>query len=85
MDNNTNTLRMKISSKFTLRAMPSKNNNKKEIAKLVPVSIKKAPPPPPLLPAKSETKINTISKYFKGNKTMMNSTKPTKSYAQASK
>jgi len=85
MDNNTNTLRTKISSKFTLRAMPSKNNNKKEIAKLVPVSIEKAPPPPPPLPAKSKTEINTILKYFKGNKTMTNSTKPTKSYAQASK
>ena len=85
MDNNTNTLKTKISSKFTLRAMPSKNNNKKEIAKLVPISIEKAPPPPPLLPAKSKTEINTISKYFKGNKTTMNSTKPTKSYTQASK
>ena len=83
--NNTNTLRARISSKFTLRVTPNKNNNKKEIAKPVPISIEKAPPPPPLLPAKSKTEINTISKYFKGNKTMMNSTKPTKSYAQASK
>jgi len=84
MDNNTNTLRAKISSKFTPRVMPNKNNNKKEIAKLVPVSIKKAPHPPSLLLAKSKTEINTISKYFKGNKTTTNSTKPTKSYAQAS-
>jgi len=84
-DNNSNTLRTKISSKFTLRTMPSKNNNKKEIAKQVPVSIEKAPPPPPLLPAKSKTEINTISKYFKGNKTAMNSIKLTKSYTQASK
>ena len=50
-DNNSNTLRMKISSKFTLRATPSKNNNKKEIAKLVSVSIEKAPSSPPPLPA----------------------------------
>jgi len=85
MDNNTNTLRMKISSKFTLKATSSKNNNKKEIAKPVPVSIEKAPSPPPLLPAKSKTEINTISKYFKGNKTMTNSTKLTKLYTQASK
>ena len=86
MDNNTNTLRAKISSKITLRVMPNKNNNKKEIVKPVPVSIEKAPPPPPpLLPAKSKTEINTISKYFKGNKTTTNSTKLTKSYAQASK
>jgi len=84
MDNNTNTLRAKISSKFTPRIMPNKNNNKKEIAKPVPISIEKAPPPPPPpLPAKSKTKINTISKYFKGNKTMTNHMKLTKSYAQA--
>jgi len=85
MDNNTNTLRTKISSKFTPRVMPSKINNKKEIAKLVPISIEKVPPPPPPLPAKFKTEINIISKYFKGNKTMTNSTKLTKSYAQASK
>ena len=83
--NNTNTLRARISSKFTLRVTPNKNNNKKEIAKPVPISIEKAPSPPFLLLAKSKTEINTISKYFKGNKTMTNSTKLTKSYAQASK
>ena len=85
MDNNTNTLRMKISSKFTLRATPSKNNNKKEIAKPVPISIGKTSLSPLLLPAKSKTEINTISKYSKGNKTTTNSTKLIKSYAQALK
>ena len=86
MDNNTNTLRAKISFKFTPRVIPNKNNNRKEIAKLVPVSIEKASAPsPPLLPAKSKNEINTISKYFKGNKTMTNSTKLTKSYTQASR
>ena len=84
MDNNTNTLRAKISFKFTLKVMSNKNN-KKEIAKPVPVSIEKAPPPPLLLLAKFKTEINTISKYFKGNKTTTNPTKPTKSYAQASR
>ena len=83
-DNNTNTLRTKISSKFTLRTTPIKNNNKKEIAKPVLVSIEKASPPPPL-PAKSKTEINTILKYFKENKTTTNPSKLTKSYAQASK
>jgi len=83
MDDNTNTLRMKISSKFTLRVMPNKINNKKKIAKLVPISIEKAPSPPPLLPTKSKTEINTISKYFKGNKTSTNPIKLTKSYTQA--
>jgi len=82
-DNKTNTLRMKISSKFTPRVMTNRNNNKKEFAKLVLVSIEKVPPPSPLLPAKSKTEINTISKYFKSNKTTSNSIKPTKSYTQA--
>jgi len=84
MDDNANTLRAKISSKFTLSVTPNKNNNKNEIAKPVPVSIEKAPPPP-LLPAKPKTEINTILKYFKGNKTTSNPIKPTKSYAQASR
>jgi len=83
MDNKTNTLRTKISSKFTPRVTTNRNNNKKEFAKPVPVFIKKAPPPPLPLPAKSKTEINTISKYFKSNKTTSNSIKPTKSYAQA--
>ena len=85
MDNKTNTLRMKISSKFTPRVMTNRNNNKKEFAKPVPVSIEKASPSSSLLPAKSKTKINTISKYFKSNKTMSNPIKLTKSYAQASR
>ena len=83
MDNKTNTFRMKISSKFTPRVMTNRNNNKKEFAKPVPVSIEKASPSSSLLPAKSKTKINTISKYFKSNKTMSNPIKLTKSYAQA--
>ena len=83
-DNKTNTLWAKIFSKFTPRAMPNKNNNKKEIAKLVPTSIEKASPLPPL-PAKSKSKFNTISKYFKEINTKSNLAKPTKSYAQASK
>jgi len=84
MNNKANTLRAKISSKFTPRVMP--NSKRKEIAKLVPISIKKAPPAPllPLL-AKSKNEINTISKYFKDNKTTTNHSKPTKSYAQASR
>jgi len=84
MDGNTNTLRMKISSKFTPRVMPNKINNKKEVAKPVPISIKKALSPPSPLPAKSKTEINTISKYFKDNKTSTNPITPTKLYTQAS-
>ena len=71
-------------SKFTPRV--THNSNRKEIAKPVPVSIEKAPlAPPPLLPVKSKSEVNTISKYFKGNKTMTNHMKLTKSYAQASR
>jgi len=60
------------------------NKNNKEITKLVPISIKKAPPPP-LLSAKSKNDVNSISKYFQGSKSTMEPKKLTKSYAQASK
>jgi len=83
-DNKTNTLRAKISSKFTPRTMPNKNNNKKDIAKPVPTFIEKAPPLSPLL-AKSKSKVNTISKYFKETNTKSNLEKPIKLYVQASK
>ena len=62
-DNKSTTLRMKISSKFTLRVVSNTNKNNKEITKPVPISIEKAPPPPPL-PAKSKNEVNSISKYF---------------------
>ena len=83
-DKKTNTFRAKISFKLTLRAAPNKNNNKKEIAKPVPVFIEKAPSPSLLL-TKSKSEINTISKYFKRINTTMNPVKLFKSYAQASK
>ena len=75
-DNKATTLRMKISSKFILRVAPGKNNTNKETSELVPISIKKALPPP-MLPAKSKNEVNTISKYFQGNKTITNSMKLT--------
>jgi len=83
-DNKSTTLRSKISSKFTPRVAPNMNKNNKEVTKPVPISIEKAPPPPPLL-AKSKNEVNTILKYFQGNKPTMELKKPTKSYAQASK
>ena len=83
-NNKTNTLRKKISSKFTSRAMPNNTNNKKDIAKPVPVSIEKASPLLPLL-AKSKSEVNMISKYFKEINTKSNLAKPTKSYTQAFK
>jgi len=59
-------------------------NNNKDITKLAPVSIEKTSLLPPL-PAKSKSKVNMISKYFKEINTKSNLAKPTKSYAQASK
>ena len=64
--------------------MPNNTNNKKDIAKPVPVSIEKASPLLPLL-AKSKSKVNMISKYFKEINTKSNLAKPTKSYTQAFK
>jgi len=89
-DNKANTLRAKVSSKFTPRTIPQHNGNKKDIAKSVPVTINKVPPPPPL-PAKTRKEINIISKYFHPKKSSVentakgNNASPGKSYAQVSK
>ena len=89
-DQKTNSLRAKISSKFTPRIPHTNNNNKKEILKSIPVSINRAPPLPPL-PAKSKKEINIISKYFQPkkfpveNNTQDSNVKTRKSYTQASK
>jgi len=89
-DQKTNTLRAKISSKFTPRTPLPNGNTKKDFPKSNPVTINKALPPPPL-PAKSKKEINTISKYFHPRKmSSSNTAKPPsdqtgKSYAQASK
>ena len=88
-NNKTITLREKISAKFTLKIAPSSNTKtNKMVPKPVPASINKIPPPPPL-PAKTAKKVNTISKYFKNNKSSNDKSKdrskPSKLYAQASK
>ena len=89
-DQKSNTLRTKISSKFTLRPIPPNNGNKKEIAKPVPMTINKVPLSPPLL-AKTRKEVNTISKYFHPKKSTVdnsiqgNNVNSGKSYAQASK
>ena len=62
-DNKNNTLRAKISSKFTPKIPAPNSNNKKNIPKSTLVTINKASPLPPL-PAKSKKEINAISKYF---------------------
>jgi len=83
-DNNSTTLRAKISSKFTPRVMPSPSKNNKEIAKPVLITIKKALSLPPLL-AKSKKEVNIILKYFQSNKTTTDPKKQNRSYAQVSK
>ena len=89
-DQKMNTIRSKISSKFTLCTLPSKGNSKKDIPKSTPITINKAPPLPPLL-AKTKKEINVISKYFHPKKPLANNNdKPSnnqvgKSYAQVSK
>ena len=88
-DNNSKTLREKISAKFTPRVAPSSNSkNNKSTPNPVPVSINKVPPPPPL-PAKSAKEINSISKYFQNQKLSNDKSKdgpkPNKTYVQASK
>ena len=91
-DNKSNTLRTKISSKFTPRipVLAPNGNNKKDTPKSTPVTINKAPPLPPL-PAKSKKEINMITKYFQTKKSPVETANPSpklssgKSYAQASK
>ena len=89
-DNKANTLRAKVTSKFTLRTIPQNNGNKKDIVKLVPVTINKVPPLP-LLPAKTKKEVNIISKYFHPKKLLVENTAKDnnvnlgKSYAQALK
>ena len=88
-DQKTNSLRTKISSKFTLRTPMTNRNNKKEIPKSVPVTINKVLLLPSL-PAESK-EINVLSKYFQPKKTLVenksqtSNDKPSKSYTQASK
>jgi len=89
-DQKTNTLRSKISAKFTPRTPLSNGNTKKDTPKSTPITINKAPPLPPL-PAKTKKEINVISKYFHLKKPSVKNNSQSfkgqlgKSYAQASK
>jgi len=92
-DKKTNTLRAKISLKFTPRIPSPNGNSKKESPKSVPVMVNKASSPHPL-PAKSKKEVNVISKYFqtrkpesseKNNGTNPSSSQNSQSYAQVSK
>jgi len=68
MDNKSQTLREKISSKFTSRITPSSAQKlNKNIPKPTPVLIERVPLPPPL-PAKTAKEVNIILKYFQNKK-----------------
>ena len=67
-NNNSTTLRAKISSKFTPRVVLNLSKSNKEVAKHIPVTIERALPPPSLL-AKLKKEVNVILKYFQSNKT----------------
>ena len=81
-DKQANSLRRKISTKFTPKIQLANSKNNKEISKPILVQIECIPPS---IPVKSQKEVNTILKYFNSRK-LDNKSKPTsKSYAQASK
>ena len=82
VDNHSNSLRKKISAKFTPKVQPAIGKNNKKVNQPKPAQIECFPPP---IPAKSQKEVNAISKYFKTNKSDDNSKLVPKSYAQASK
>ena len=77
-----NLLRQKISAKFTSKIPASSNRNNKSIDKPTLVSIKKILP---LIPTKSQKKVNQISKYFKNIKLVNVSKQSPKLHTQTSK
>ena len=89
-DQKSNTLRAKISAKFTPRSPLVNGNTKKDTPKSTLVTINKALPLLPLL-AKTKNEINIISKYFHpkkpsvANNAQSSKDQVGKSYAQASK
>jgi len=75
-DKQSNSLRKKIASKFTLKIQPTTNKNK-IINQLTSANIERILPP---IPAKSQKEVNQISKYFKNIKLANNTKQPQKSY-----
>jgi len=82
MNNKTNTLRRKIAAKLTPRVQLAPKRSTKETPKSTLASIEKIPPP---ILAKSQKKINVISKYFKNKQIEVRNPGTNKTYAQASK
>ena len=79
---NLNLLKQKILAKFTSMILAPSNRSNKSINKPTLVNIKKTPPP---IPAKSQKKVNQISKYFKNIKLVNVSKQSLKLYIQVSK
>ena len=82
MNNNSISLRRKITAKFTPKTQPVIAKNNKAFSKLSLVSIEKIPP---LISTKSQKEVNLISKFLKNNKSVNTNTQPSKSYTQALK
>ena len=82
MDNNSISLRRKITAKFTPKTQLMIAKNNKAFSKLSLVSIEKIPPP---IFTKSQKEVNLISKFLKSNKLVNTNTQPSKSYTQALK
>ena len=81
-NNKSNTLRKKIAVKFTLKIQTVPQKNSKKLNKLTPANIEKILL---LILAKSQKKVNAISKFFKNKKLENLISLKTKSYVQASK
>ena len=81
-DNKSSTLRKKIMDKFTLKIQPIPQRKPIEVNKPTLASIERIPPP---ILAKSQKKVNVISKFFKNKKSDNLSSSKAKSYTQASK
>jgi len=81
-DDNSTSLRRKITAKFTPGIQPVPQRSTKENNKPTPASIEKILLP---IPAKSPKEVNVISKFFKDNKMDNSMSSKAKSYTQASK
>ena len=77
-DNKSNTLRKKITAKFTPKIHTTLQKDLEKFNKPIPASIEKISLP---IPAKSQKKVNIISKFFKNKKSENMTSSIAKSYA----
>jgi len=81
-DDNSTSLKRKITSKFTPRMQLTPKKTNKKIKGPSPASIERLPPP---ILAKSSKEVYEISKFFKSNKSDKLASNNPKLYTQASK